>query len=137
MDGFDTFSSSGCYDQGYSTYEAPPVDYGFHEVPFVEDDPMAYALPAVVDAFAFDMSAPNAVVGFAMNEVARAQQFAHEQAQAYAAEALELCLRYDRPVTYRADGWPDLTSQQMVGMTRGDVFNYCLARHRYTDARAQ
>ena len=134
MDGFDTFSS-GCYDPGYSTYEAPPVDYGFHEVSFVEDDPMACALPAVVDAFAFDMSAPNGAVGFAMNEVARAQQFAYEQAQAYAAEALELCQRYDRQVVYRADGWPDLTSEQMVGMTRGEVYAYCLARHRYTDTQ--
>ena len=37
------------------------------------DDPMAYALPAVVDSFAFDTSAPNAAVGFAMNEIARMQ----------------------------------------------------------------
>ncbi len=56
---------------------AAPLDYGMPqpwELPNYEapaDDPMAYALPAVVDAYAFDPSAPNAAVGYAMNEVAR------------------------------------------------------------------
>lgn len=132
---FDDCNNAPAYDYA-PAWEAPPV---WEPEALIDDyDPLAHALPPLVDAFAFDMSAPDAAVGFAMNEAARAQQFALEQAQAYATEALELCQRYDRDITYRADGWPDLTSAQMVGMTRGEVFAYCLARHRYTDAhRAQ
>ncbi len=76
MDSFDNFSACGSgFDHGFQpwdAFQAPCVDLGLPEPsPWIEDDPQAYALPAVVDAYAFNPAAPNAAVGYAMNEIAR------------------------------------------------------------------
>lgn len=104
-----------------------PYDYGtpchFDYTPCHYDDPMAYVVPAVPDAIAFDAAAPNAAVGFAMNEVARAQAFADEGARRVEACAL--------PYTVRADGWHDVANADLLGHTVAEVRAYYRAKFEF------
>lgn len=102
-------------------------DYGtpchFDYTPCHYDDPMAYVVPAVPDAIAFDAAAPNAAVGFAMNEVARAQ--------AMVEDAVRLADSYAMPYTVRSDGWPEVANADLLGHTVAEVRAYYRAKFEY------
>lgn len=117
MDGFD---SGVGYDPGYSSFEATQGHPGFTESTWVED-PLAYALPPVVDAPIFDASASNAAVGFAMNEAARA---AYYDAQAF-------CETHGLPATQRDDGWLAVDPAVLAGLTRDQRVDYYYAQNLY------
>ena len=74
------FDTGPAFDPFELTFDAPDVEPASYQP--TADDPMAYILPAVVDSFAFDMSSPNAAVGFAMNEIARMQHLSAAQSSA-------------------------------------------------------
>lgn len=110
---FDDYTPS--YDYG------APFDCGAHfDYAHTYEDPMAYVVPAVPDALAFDPAAPNAAVGFAMNEVARCNTLAEEGARLADAYAL--------PYTVRADGWPDVANADLLGHTVAEVRDYYRAK---------
>ncbi len=121
-DSFNSFDYAASYDYG------SPCTY----TPFEHEDPMAYVVPAVPDAIAFDASASNAAVGFAMNEVARANEMAQ---RSMLDEGRLIAESYSMPYTYREDGWPDVAAANLLGHTVAEVSAYYRAKFDFELAR--
>lgn len=118
VDSFDPFELT--FDQ--------PEPYQQHP-----DDPMAYVVPAVVDAYAFDHSAPNAAVGFAMNEIARMQHLSEEQARAaldHVQAAVEVCAAH-RLTMQMHHGFPWIPYETFMSLPRESRSDYIDAQRDY------
>ena len=116
------FDTGPAFDPFELTFDAPDVEPASYQP--TADDPMAYILPAVVDSFAFDMSSPNAAVGFAMNEVARMLQYndwlikeAREQLEVSA----RVCAQHNLIPRLRGDGWIELSQEQLEYLEYNDM----------------
>lgn len=123
------------FDDSFNSFDyGSPFDYSTHFdcTPCHYDDPMAYVVPAVPDAIAFDASAPNAAVGFAMNEVARANEMVQ---RAMLDEGRLIAESYAMPYACREDGWPEVAAQNLLGHTVAEVTAYYRAKFDFEMAR--
>lgn len=114
------------------SYTQDTYDYSAYCYTPTYEDPMAYVVPATPDAFAFDMSAANAGVGIAMNEVARANEMAR---QAMLDDGVRIAESYAMPYTVRDDGWPEVSNANLLGHTVAEVSAYYRAKFDYEIAR--
>jgi hypothetical protein len=120
---FNSFDYAATYDYGSHYDYSPTIEH---------EDPMAYVVPAVPDAIAFDSSASNAAVGFALNEVSRASDMVQ---RSMLDEGRLIAESYSMPYTVREDGWPDVATANLLGHTVAEVSAYYRAKFDFEVAR--